>query len=102
MRVPIACTLTADAATDRIAEWRAALATSVVTMARTSPRRAELRLVDGPGPAGQLVDLARREKACCSFFDFTVEFDAQGATLLVQVPEDAVGLLDDFMTLGRP
>ena len=100
MRVPIACTLDAGAATDRMDEWRHTLRTSVMAVTRTAPGRIELRLVDGPTAAGRLVDLARREKACCRFFTFTVEIDAEGATMVVEVPGDAVAVLDDLAALG--
>jgi hypothetical protein len=99
MQVPIACTLNAEAAADRLEEWRAALRTSVKAAMRTAPGRVELRLADGPRAAGRLVDLARREKACCDFFTFAVEIDAQGATMVVEVPDDAVALLDGFAAL---
>lgn len=77
-------------------EWHIALRTSVAKVSRTAPSRVDLRLADGPGPAGQLVELARREKACCEFFTFTVEIDAEGATVVVQVPDDAAAVLDGF------
>lgn len=99
VRVPIACTLTPDLAADRIGEWRTALRTVVSSATRTTPGRVNLRLVDGPQPAGLLVDLARREKACCDFFTFAVEIDRQGATMAVEVPDDAVAVLDDFLAL---
>lgn len=99
MRVPVACTLTSDAATDRIAEWRAALDTLVTTATTTAPGRVELRLLDGPAAAGHLVDLARREKSCCGFFTFTVQIDADGSSMIVEVPEDAAAVLDDFLAL---
>jgi hypothetical protein len=99
VQVPIACTLTADATTERTEEWRAALRISVTAATRTAPGRVEFRLADGPIAAGRLVDLARREKACCAFFSFAVEIDAQGATMVVEVPEDAVAVLDDFAAL---
>jgi hypothetical protein len=99
VQVPIACTLTAGARTERTEEWRDTLRTSVTAATRTAPGRVELRLADGPTAAGRLVDLARREKACCGFFSFAVEIDAQGATMVVEVPEDAVAVLDDFAAL---
>jgi hypothetical protein len=99
VQVPIACTLAAGAATERVEEWRAALRTSVTAATRTAPGRVELRLAEGPSAAGQLVDLARREKACCGFFTFAVHIDAEGATMVVEVPDDAAGLLDAFAAL---
>ncbi len=100
MQIPIACNLDVPAATDRIEEWRNALRTSVTAAIRTAPGRVELRLANGPTAAGHLVDLARREKACCEFFTFTVEIEAEGATMVVQVPDHATAVLDDFVSLG--
>jgi hypothetical protein len=99
VQVPIACTLNAYAAADRVEEWRSTLRTSVTAATRTAPGRVELRLAEGPAAAGRLVDLARREKACCGFFTFAVEIDARGATMVIEVPEDAVALLDEFAAL---
>jgi hypothetical protein len=76
--------------------------TSVTSAARTAPGRVELRLADGPIAAGLLVDLARSEKACCGFFTFTVQIEADRATMVVEVPDDAVAVLEDFTALyGR-
>ena len=100
MRVPIACNLNAEAATGRIEEWRATMSTSVASSKRTAAGRVDLRLADGPTAAGQMVDLARREKACCGFFTFTVEIEADGATMVVEVPDDAAAILDDFAALA--
>jgi hypothetical protein len=99
VHVPIACTLNAEVATDRIEEWRAAMRTSVTAATRTAPGRVELRLADGPIAAGRLVHLARSEKACCGFFTFTVQIEAEGATMVVEVPEDAIAVLEDFAAL---
>ena len=41
-------------------------------------------------------DLAQREKACCGFFRFAVELEVDSRRLRVEVPADAVGVLDDF------
>lgn len=100
VKVPISCSLNSEAAADRIEEWRTALRTSVTSTARTAAGRVDLRLADGPIAAGRLVDLARREKACCGFFTFTVEIDADGATMVVEVPDSAAAILDDFADLS--
>jgi hypothetical protein len=99
VQVPIACTLNTDAATDRIEEWRSALRTSVTAATRTAPGRVELRLAQGPSAAGLLVELARREKACCGFFTFAVQIDAEGATMVVEVPDEAFAALDAFAAM---
>jgi hypothetical protein len=40
------------------------------------------------------VDLSRREKACCDFFEFAIEMRRDANWLVVTVPADAVGSLD--------
>lgn len=102
MRVPIACTLNADDATDRVEEWRIALRSSVAATARPAPHRLELRIAEEPGAVAMLVDLARREKACCGFFTFTVEIDAHRAALVIEAPEDAIPVLDGLAALAPP
>jgi hypothetical protein len=44
-------------------------------------------------------DLARREKACCAFFEFSIAIEADGLWLSVRVPADASPILDDFARL---
>jgi hypothetical protein len=101
MQVPIACILATGDAAERVSEWREALANSVTSLARPTARRVELRLVHDPGRIGMVVDLASREKACCDFFDFTIEIDARGATLIVAVPDEAVAVLDEFASMVK-
>ena len=99
--MPIACTLATGDAAERVAEWREALANSVTSLARPTACRVELRLVRDPGRIGMVVDLASREKACCDFFDFTVEIDTRGATLIVAVPDEAAAVLDEFAAMAK-
>jgi hypothetical protein len=100
MKVPTACTLTAEDAADRVEEWRSAFRGSVTRGSRPEPTRLLLRVgSDGAGIA-TLVDLARREKACCAFFDFAFHVGAQDVTLEVRVPEDAIAVLDGFAELA--
>lgn len=102
MKVPIACTLSAENAADRVDEWRAALAATVTAVSRPAPSRAELRLAGDPGDIAVLVDLARWEKACCAFFGFAFDVDQDGVVLAVSVPDDAVEVLDGFAALAAP
>jgi hypothetical protein len=101
MQVPIACTLGRGDATERVDAWREALATSITSVARPTPGRVELHLVHDPGRIGVLVDLASREKACCEFFDFSIQIDALGATLVVAVPDEALAVLDEFEAMAK-
>lgn len=102
MKIPIACTLSATGAADRVAEWRVALGATVTGISRPAPARAEMRLVAKPGAIATLLDLAQQEKACCEFFSFAFEVDVDGVRLVVSVPDDAVEVLDDFAALGSP
>lgn len=98
--MPIACALSSGDASDRVEEWRAALGATVRRVARPAPARAELRLVGEPFGIAELVDLARREKACCGFFGFTFEVASDAVTLVVTVPDEAVEVLDGFTALA--
>lgn len=99
MRIPIACTLTADGAVDRIEEWRAFLATSTGTVERSNAQQLRIRLIASAGVLDRAVDLAQREKECCAFFDFAVAREAEAFWLRVRVPPEASGTLDDFASL---
>jgi hypothetical protein len=99
VRIPLACALSADAATGRVEEWRGFLASSVVQVERTSDRQLRLRLVDSPTALTTAVDLAQREKACCAFFEFSLELEATSRWLVVRVPSEATDLLTQFATL---
>jgi hypothetical protein len=99
VRVPIACTLATDDASDRIEEWRRFLNRSDVVADRTSGEQLRIRL--GPLKEDLLaaVDLAERERACCEFFQFSVELGPESRWLVVGVPPEAIGILDDFQEL---
>jgi hypothetical protein len=97
MRIPIACTLDAGDLRERGAEWRAFDQEVVVERARVSSERLRLRLdPDLDDAVARTVDLARREKACCGFFEFSLVILADATWLEVAVPSDAVGILDEF------
>lgn len=100
MKVPIACTLTTQDAADRVEEWRSALAAAVTAVSRSEPTRLELDVGFDSARIAALVDLARREKACCEFFDFAFHVGADEVTLAVTVPQDATAVLDGFAALA--
>ncbi len=99
--VPIACTLSAADAHDQIDEWRALLATEAVEARRVSPTQLHFRLQDDSARLGEIVSLARREKACCPFFDFSLMIEPDAVRLAISVPEAGVPVLDTFADLGR-
>jgi hypothetical protein len=100
VRIPIACTLTASAAHDRVDEWRVFFARSVTAVERTGEQAVRFRL--GPSAVGDAVELAQREKACCAFFEFAIQVEANACWLVVRVPAEASALLADFAGLVPP
>ena len=99
--VPIACSLTADDAVARVAEWREFLAQSVVSARRDD---GGLHLLLGPSDDVLVAaaDLAAREKACCPFFSMSIQIEPAARTLTLDAPPDAAGVLDEFMGLLPP
>lgn len=93
MQIPIACSLEPGAAQSQLGEWQEVLRRAVACSERVSPNRLELRLLPD-SDLGSVANLARREAACCPFFAFTIEISAQGVVLAIEVPDDAVEVLD--------
>jgi MerR family copper efflux transcriptional regulator len=103
VRIPIACTLTSEAAHDRVEEWRRFFASSVTAIQRTSEQEIRLHLGATTHALGDAVDLAQREKRCCPFFEFSILVEATSLWLVVRVPPEAAAVLADFAgLLPRP
>jgi hypothetical protein len=98
--VPIACSLSSADARGQLDEWRDLLAGAATESRRVSPTQLLIRLEDEFTDFGALVDLARREKACCPFFDFSLRIDADAVRLALSVPVDGAPVLDTFAALG--
>jgi hypothetical protein len=99
MRVPIACTLTSNSAAARLEEWRRFFADFTEAAEQTSDIQVRVRLTNSTEALHAAVDLARREKACCGFFEFSIDVEADASWLSVKVPTDAKGTLADFVSL---
>jgi hypothetical protein len=100
-RVPIACTLSVDDGSSRLEEWRQFLQHHVIEIDRLSTS-ARLRLSDDDQAVLAATDLARREKACCAFFDFRLVLLSEAVWLEVEAPEEAAPFLDGLVgNLGR-
>jgi hypothetical protein len=78
-----------------VGEWRELLARVVDRSERVAPSRLELGLLAG-SDIGPVIDLARRETACCPFFRFTLEITTGRLVLVVEVPEEATEALDQL------
>ncbi len=99
MGVPVACNLTQEAARSQLGEWHELLAEAITSADRVSPTELALRLRDDLVKVGDLLRLARREQACCPFFEVNLRVKADGVTLLIGVPDDAAPILDQFAEL---
>jgi hypothetical protein len=99
VEIPVACDLEASAARAQLDEWADLLARSVERATRVAPGRAELRL-RADAEVGTVVALAQREARCCGFFRFRLVIGADDVTLVVEVPDTAVGVLDGFAPAG--
>ena len=99
MEPPVACTLNSEDASSRLAEWRTFLRRAVDRTDRPDDERLCLRLSPAAGDLLAAVELSRREKACCGFFDFAIEVRTDANWLVVTVPPTAVESLDGLAGL---
>lgn len=93
---PIVCTLAGQQQQDqRVAEFRNAF----VHLERTEPFDGGFRwhFRNEPGLETELRELARREHECCRFFDFRIHRQGDVIVWEVRAPEQAAGVLHEFM-----
>ncbi|QKW33103.1 MerR family transcriptional regulator [Actinomadura sp. NAK00032] len=90
---PIACSLTGEGMTDRVAAWR-----TVTEGAARTPFPGGLRLALPAGRAAAVAELAAAEQRCCPFFDFRLRFAGEMIELEVRAPADAAPLLTDLFS----
>ncbi len=100
MRIPIACSLDETAARSQVDEWRTVIARAVAETERTSPTTVTLTLKADLVGLTDLVQLAQREKACCTFFEFDLVVDVDRVRFVVSVPDEAEDVLDEFGVLA--
>jgi hypothetical protein len=86
---PVACDLsgTPGAFAERMAEYRRLFGQHLAGRSQTAAA-ISFRFRAGPGVEDWVRDLARREKACCAFFDFTVTAGGQEVRWDVTVAAD--------------
>lgn len=97
MKIPIACTLQPSEARSQLGEWREVLHQVTNRSERVSPNRLEVGLLPD-ADIGLVIDLAQREAACCTFFSFAIEIQADRLVLAVEVPNAAVEVLDQLVS----
>jgi len=95
--VPQECALPTAEQPLRVAEFDELFASSLVRAERTAPHR--LRLVLAGSAEAVARDLAVRETACCSFFEFTFQpVDGGELAMDVTVPDAYAAVLDSVAT----
>ena len=95
---PIACSLDAASFRERAGEWRALVASSVVSV-QAGDTAVRLELRESEAALTAAVDLAQREKRCCAFFDVSIVVEADRRTLVLAVPDGAEDVLATFVVL---
>ncbi|MBV9661617.1 MAG: hypothetical protein JO337_10720 [Acidimicrobiales bacterium] len=100
--IPMACTLPGPEANDRIDDWYQTLQCLTIDVERPRPQQLRLALANDAALIGALIRLAKAEKACCSFFDFTIDIAADTITFVIDVPPGSEAVLDDFARLAAP
>lgn len=88
--VPVACSLTGNAVTERVARWR-----SVLDGATRAEIADGLRLTVPAERFPALSELAAAEQQCCPFFDFRFHLDGSDLYFEVRAPAEGASLLAD-------
>ena len=97
---PIACSLEAGALTERIGQWQALVAGSVSTL-EVQATTVRMVLDGSDGALLRAAALGQLEKACCPFFDISIDLAADACTLRLGVPEGAEEVLAAFVAMLR-
>lgn len=99
---PIVCDMTTatDTEEERLAEYQRLFAQALVGKERTA-EGIRFRFRAQPGVEAWVRDLAAREKACCSFYTYTVSVEGDEVRWDCAVPDDdmARAILDEFYAL---
>ena len=93
--LPIACTLSSDAMTDRLAFIDALTADALIAR-ETTPSGLRVRLRDGADAECRVRELIAAESSCCAFLTFPLERSGDELVLDITGPDDARALIDLF------
>ncbi len=98
---PIVCSLDAGSLTERIDEWRAFVASSVVEV-ESDATLVHLVLAESEAALVVAASLGQREKQCCEFFEVAIDIGSDRRALTLRVPEGAEEALATFVALLTP
>ena len=93
--IPIACTLSPDGLTARLALMEALAADGLLGRA-TTPAGMRVRLRDAPDIERRTRELVAAESRCCAFLNFELGRDNGELVLDISGPEDARPVIDMF------
>jgi hypothetical protein len=93
--LPIACTLTAEGMTSRVALIDELAADALIDRTATGTGL-RVRLRDTPEIERRTRELVAAESRCCAFLDFTLSRDEGELVLDITGPEDARPVIDLF------
>jgi hypothetical protein len=97
---PIACSLDGAGIADRARQFHALAARSLTSRARTATGAVFIFRADAE-TAATVRELARLEKECCPFFDFSIDESAETIRLGVNAPAEGAPFVDAlFETLS--
>jgi hypothetical protein len=101
--VPIVCDMTnaPDTGDERVAEYQKLFDSPTYLGRRRTPDGIRFCFRDEPGLATAIRDLTEREKACCAFFEFTIDEDGDTITWDSTVVDDPLArqILDEYYRL---
>jgi hypothetical protein len=102
VEIPIACSLGEEGVSQRLTEWKVALAESAASTSRPSRDRVVFMLHSDPSALEALLRLSILEKRCCPFLTFEFEVTTEGVAMAIGAPSEAVSILDGFASLTAP
>lgn len=97
---PTACTLTADAAVDRIGDWDQLLAEqsgAPVRQVGNGTGSVTVRFPPDPRLTRRTAELASAEQTCCAFIAFTLRIDRTGTELTATTALDGLPVIDALL-----
>jgi hypothetical protein len=98
--LPIACSLSASEAPQRLEEM-ADLGRAALVDAHTESRRAQLRFAAGVGVRDRVLAVAAAESECCAFLTIHVTNQRDTVVLTIDAPEGAESVLAELVDAFR-
>ncbi len=98
--LPIACSLDATELRERLAKM-AALGHETLVQVDDEGSRVRLRFAARPGIEARLEQIVAEERRCCPFLTMHIAVGGGAATLQVEAPQGAEGILSELVAAFR-